>query len=189
MSCKNSCIRLCLPSFMSEIVDQPQKMFDVSTYSQFSINADRKQRFWTNCKGNAAKKGRNDLKKAQVTVAGTDRNQCLNSLTRGSAGPRKLDQLTKPPISQANASKGPKRKSISSVVHRVTKRRLPSRGTPKYYGEDSKDNSNEDTDSDEFDGDSIHVAMAPSSNSIDPTLLLPHSQADIDAGGVFGAWL
>lgn len=140
----------------------------------------------TNCKGNAAKKDRNDLKKAHaIGVGGTDG---LNSLTAKSARPRKLDQLTKPPISQANAtSKGTKRKSVSSPVHRVSKRQLRSRGTPKYYGEDSNDN-NDDTDSDGFDGDSIHVAAAPSSNNIDPTLLDQHSQADMSVGDMFLPW-
>lgn len=70
-------------------------------------------------------------------------------------------------------------------MNRVVKRRVPSRGAAKYYGEDSKDNDDEDSDSDEFDGDSIHVASAPSSNNIDPTLLNPHSQADMNSSGIF----
>ena len=149
------------------------------------VNPNRKQRFSTNCKGNAAKKDRNDVKKA-TGVAGADGNQGLNSLTTKSARPRKLDQLIKSPIPQTNAtSKGPKRRSMSGPVHRVAKRYLPRRGTPKYYGEDSKDSNNEDTDSDEFDGDSIHVASAPCSNSIDPTLLHPHSQAEMSVGDLF----
>lgn len=31
MACKNSCQRVCLPHFIDEIVDQTDKMLDVST--------------------------------------------------------------------------------------------------------------------------------------------------------------
>ncbi|KAF8417964.1 hypothetical protein EV426DRAFT_577888 [Tirmania nivea] len=175
LSCKNSCVRICNPSFLDEVVDQPSKMFE---------------RFQTNCKGNASKRNRNEKRKREnALVRASGRGTPARGTKSKRIDPLRQASVPLPMHPSVMASSRTSRSRAAAPAEGVTKERTnprSTRGRINYMEYDEGEDDEEENTDDEYEQYPIHVALPNDPNitisedlNIDPALLQTTTATDL----------